>query len=473
MRYRYIAALALIALAASSALAQPRATTAPASPQGSPHVVLLMIDALRPDHVGAWKNVRTVSPNLDRIAAEGVLLRNAFAPMPSSSPSRASILTGRAPHTHGVRINSRPLADEELTLAEIFADAGYQTVSTGRLRRGRAQGFQKVDLQAGRPGTETGMGPDSLAEVMWDEATYEAMPPEQPGTSSAVRAAIGWFRAHGNDAAPTFMWLDMPQTLHEAFRPPPPYDTMYDSTYSGRDVSVNPMHSPDLTPREIEHSLALYDGQVTYVDGLVGQLFDEMDRLGLADNTILVVMSDHGTFLGEHDLWQKAPVMLDPVMRATLMVRYPGIVPAGVQTDGLAQLSDVFATVLDLAGLEQPERSVAESRSLRPLMESTGPARDAVHMEFCLYKGTVGKAVRTDRWLYIHMQSVGDIPWGGGLSPGDVFRAHGWPVDLLFDIVADPEFTRNLAAERPEVVHELRDDLLRWLIATENDVPRE
>lgn len=440
--------------------------TAAATP---PNVILIMIDALRPDHIGAWGNVQAKTPNLDRIAAQGVFFRNAFAPMPSSSPSRATILTGRAPHTHGVRINGRTLPSEELTLAEIFRDAGYTTVSTGPLSDGREQGFQYIGL------SRTGGGPDSLARRMWDELTYP--PAEAVGQrqemSPGIRAAIAWLRAHRRDAAPTFMWVDMDRNLHEAWRPPAPYSTLYDSSYSGRDVSVNRMYSPDLTERETRHAHALYDGQLTYVDAQLGPLFDELADLDREAPTILVVLSDHGTFMGEHRLWQKPPVLFDPVMRSTLIIRFPGVVPAGVQTEHLAQLSDVFATALDLAGQPIPDRVAGASYSLRPIWERDEPVRDAAYLEFCSYKGTAAKAVRTRQWLYVSMRTTGTIPWSEGISPAQLFEAHGWPSRLLFDLGADPGLTRNVLADYPDVEAGLRAQLLDWLIDSENDVPTE
>jgi len=460
LRSLWLAAIASMALSGLPRLAM--------ADQTGPNVILVVIDALRPDHLGAWGHVQARTPNLDRVASQGVFFRNIFAPMPSSSPSRASILTGRAPHTHGVRINGRTLPGEERTLAEIFRDAGYVTVSVGQVSDGREQGFEYINIARGMGGA------DSLARRMWDvnARTQASLRSARPETSRAVTGAITWLRSHRNDQRPAFIWLDMPENVHEAWRPPAPYSTMYDSGYTGRDVSVNTMYSPALTEREVRHARALYDGQLTYVDKQLGPLFDEIERLGLAENTVLVVMSDHGTFMGEHALWQKPPIMLDGLMRSTLIVRYRPAVPAGVQTEHLAQLSDVFATVLDLAGQPIPEQVSGASYSLRPLWEQNRPVRDAVYMEFCSYKGTAAKAIRTPKWLYIYMRSVGTIPWGEGISPAQVFQALGWPPHLLFDLEADPGLSRNVVQEHPEVETQLRFKLLDWLIDSEDDVPR-
>lgn len=440
------------------------ATQSGAGEPPRPHVVIVMIDALRPDHLGAWGKPELRTPHLDRVAEQGVFFRNIFAPMPSSAPSRATILTGRAPHTHGVRINGRNLPLAELTLTELLADNGYTTVSTGRLQRQFDQGFEHVNIGGGELA-------DSLAGVMWDSLKYGEAEDGLVAADVApdVRAAIKWMATHGHDEAPTFLWLDMTHNLHEPWRPPPPYDTMFDADYTGRDVSVNPMYSPDLTEREVQHAHALYDGQASFVDSQFGWFTKALTELGLSERTILVVVSDHGTYLGEHDLWQKCPVMFDPVMRSTLIIRQNGVVSAGVQIEHLAQLSDVFATILDLAELPVPGRAAGSSHSLRSTWESKTSVRPAVFMEFCRYKGTASKAIRSADWLYVYFESAGETRWGE-ISPADVLRAKDWPRRMLFDVKADPDLTANLVDAHPEVEGQLRSQLLDWLIASENDL---
>ena len=181
------------------------------------------------------------------------------------------------------------------------------------------------------------------------------------------------------------------------------------------------------------------------------------------------MVSDHGTYLGEHDLWQKAPVMFDPVMRSTLIIRQNGVVSAGVQIEHLAQLSDVFATILDLAELPVPGRAAGSSHSLRSPWESKTSVRPAVFMEFCRYKGTASKAIRSADWLYVYFESVGETRWGE-ISPADVLRAKDWPRRMLFDVKADPDLTANLVDAHPEIEGQLRSQLLDWLIASENDL---
>ena len=440
-----------------------------------PNVILFMMDALRPDRLSPWSGVPALggaahpTPNFARLAAEGVFFGNCFSHMPSSHPSRASILTGRDPHTHGVRINSRPLSASETTLAQVLREAGYLTATTRKFPPGMGRGF-----------TEQGLASDKLSpfdQGPWDTVKdLPEMPEDEAETDVAqdTTALIKWLQhyvANGERRKqPFFLWADCEDT-HEPWRPPAPFDTLYDpEPYDGPDVSCPPMYSPHLTERQVRHARALYDGVVALEDKHLGRLLDALDRLKLADNTLLIVMSDHGVHLGENHLWRKPPTLFDAVLRATLIMRLPGKLPKGVQTAGLSLVNDVFATVLDLAGLPLPKAALGQCASLRPLWEGKRQVRQMVPLEFNAYKGTAGKGVRTERWKYFYYRSVGDIIWDT-MAPGDIWRGQGWPLAMLFDLENDPYETRNVAAEHPDVEREMRDLILNWLIDSENDLP--
>lgn len=426
-----------------------------------------MMDALRPDRLSAWGGDAHHTPQFDRLAADGVFFRNCFAHMPSSHPSRASILTGRDPHTHGVRINSRPLSSSETTLAQVLGNAGYLTASTRLFPPGMGRGFAEQGLV--RSLSVFDQGP-------WDVVReLPEMPREEAQTDVAqdTSALMAWLRRHVDDRErrdrPFFLWADVEDT-HEPWRPPPPFDTMFDpEPYDGPDVSCPPMYSPDLTERQIRRARALYDGVIALEDKHLGRLLDELDRLGLSEKTLLIVMSDHGIHLGEHHLWRKPPTLFDAVLRATLIMRLPGVLPNAAQTDGICLVNDVFATILDLCNLPLPDAAKGQCTSLRPLWEGAERVRDMIGLEFNSYKGTTGKGVRTDRWKYFYYRSVGDIPWDKG-APSDIWDGQGWPRTMLFDLKDDPGETRNVASEYPEVEREMRDLLLNWLIDSENDL---
>jgi len=429
-----------------------------------------MMDALRPDHLGPWGSKRRSrpTPNFSRMADEGVFFRNCFSHMPSSHPSRASILTGRDPHTHGVRINSRPLAASETTLAQILQEAGYQTATTREFSPGLGRGFAERGIVRGLSAFDQGP---------WDVVTdVPEMAEEEAATDVAqdVAAIVEWLERRAVDPTrvktPFFMWGDIEDT-HEPWRPPVPFDTMHTSPdYAGPDVSCPPMYSPDLTPEQVDHAVGLYDGVVSLLDKHLGILLDALDRLGLSENTLLIVMSDHGVHLGEHSLWRKPPTLFDTVLRATLMMRMLGTLPAGVQSEGLGLVNDVFATTLDVAGLTVPEAAAGHCVSLGPLWNGAAEVRDFVPLEFNSYKGTAAKGIRTEKWKYFYYRSVGDITWDT-MAPGDIWSAHGWPLTMLFDLENDPDEMIDVAAKNPDVVVDMHRKLLEWLIDSENDLP--
>jgi arylsulfatase A-like enzyme len=433
-----------------------------------PNIIIFMMDALRPDHLSPWNPSVRHTPNFARLADSGVFFRNCFSHMPSSHPSRASILTGRDPHTHGVRINSRPLPAQETTLAQILSDADYLTATTREFPPGLGRGFAEQGLV--RKLSAFDSGPWDVVKELPEMATDEM----QTEVAQDVTSVIQWMKDYvdgpDNGKRPFMLWADCEDT-HEPWRPPSPFDTMYDTEpYSGRDVSCPPMYSPELNESETTHAMNLYDGVVALLDKHLGRLLDSLDELDLADNTLLCVLSDHGVHLGEHGLWRKPPTLFDAVLRATLIMRLPGQVPAGIQSDGIGLVNDVFPTILDLVGLDVPDAAKPHCESLRPLWSGADQVRDFVGLEFNAYKGTSGKGIRTKRWKYMYYPSLGEAVWDVG-SPADIWRGNGWPDAMLFDLENDPDETVDVRAEYPEVEREMRQRLIDWLIASENDIP--
>ncbi len=426
-----------------------------------PNVILFMMDALRPDHLQPWGGRDRATPNFQRIADEGAFFRNFFGHMPSSFNARASVMTGRDPHTHGVRINGRPLPAHEITLAQILAGAGYATALSRPYPRGMNRGFARNDLNA--PFVDS---PGAVREVLPSLTGGEAATDMAEDTASLVQ----WLRdrASSGDGRPFLLWADE-EFSHGPWNPPAPYDTMFNEAAASADASQE-SYAPGLSEDAARGTIDRFDGCVACIDRILGLLLDELDTLGLAENTLVIVMSDHGQLLGELDFWGKPPVLLDPVLRSALLMRLPGVVRAGVQPEGLAIMNDVFATVLDALGLDLPDAAHGQSMNLRPLWEGVGDVREHLGLEFNRYRGTAGKGIRTRRWKYIHYASLGAEPWGT-FSPAEMWAKQGWDRTVLFDLDADPGETRDVKAEHPDVVAEMQERLITWLIDSENDVP--
>lgn len=428
-----------------------------------PNVIVFVLDAVQPDRLGPWGPDVRPTPNFSRMASEGVFFREYFGHMPSSFNARASMMTGRDPHTHRVAINGRPLPAEEVTLAQLLRSAGYDTVLTRRYPKGMNRGFDRNDLN--EPYEKN---PNAVRRVFPGLTEGEA----STDMAEDLAGLVTWLRSRAQEGgdSPFFIWADEEFT-HGPWRPPAPYDTMYDTEpYDGPDVSGAPMYAPDMPEKHKQKTINLFDGCVAVVDKLLGMLMDELESLGLTEDTLLIVVSDHGQLLGELDMWGKPPVLVDPVLRSTLLMRQPGTLPTGVQTNGLSIMNDIFATVLDHTGLEVPEQARRSSVNLRPLWEGSEQVREQIGLEFNMFRGTAGKGIRTTRWKYVHYPSLGTDEWKV-YSPEEMWRALGWDRHMLFDLASDPGETRDVKSEHPDVLADMQMRLIDWLIASENDVP--
>ena len=429
----------------------------------TPNILMIMVDSLRPDRLGCGGNGSAMTPNLDHLASSGAFLGNCFCPMPSSTPSRASIFTGRFPHSHGVRVNDIPLPSKEVTLVQILSEAGYQTAATPKLYLGFEKGFSQVESIETYLSLDLepqGMDRKGQSDNTRDKDSEEVL---RYHTTLITDSAIKWLECQ--EDKPWFFWVDYEST-HEPWRPPEPYGSMFDKDYDGPDVSGPRMYEPDMGRREREHMMALYDGEVALVDKNIGRIIQVLHKLDLRSDTLIILLADHGVFLGEHDFFKKPPFLYDPLIRSTLIFSWAkGILP-GTRVGSLSHLCDVMPTVLDL--IEQPIPDACQGNSLASILQ--GQERkipDVVFTEFCEYKGTAVKAVRTQAWKYIYYRSVGDIPWSGDYAPGEVFGKAGLEKEMLFDLSKDPSESTNVARSHRDVTANLRSLLIDWMVDTE------
>jgi choline-sulfatase len=296
------------------------------------NVVLITLDTLRADHLGAYGSTTVRTPHLDRLASQGVVFDQAMTTAPLTLPAHSSIMTGQFPPKHGVRDNGGFfLGPEQLTLAEILTDRGYQTGATvGAFvldsKWGLDQGFSSYqddfDL--------TGVKAMSLASV------------NRPG-DEVVDLALRWMEGVADQRF--FAWLHL-------YDPHAPY------------VSPEPYRS--------EYRGHPYRGAIAFTDAQVGRVFDFLDARGLSDNTIVIVTSDHGEGLGEHGEETHGFFVYESSMRVPLIVRAPGrgLTPRRVTQP--VRTVDILPTVLDLLGTSPPDP--IEGVSLVPLM--SGAARE-------------------------------------------------------------------------------------------------
>jgi arylsulfatase A-like enzyme len=399
-----------------------RGTVRRARREGPPNVLLIGIDTLRADALGAWGRNPTLTPSLDRLAGQSDVWLNAFSTFNVTNPSFASILTGLYGKNHGVYDLQTPLPPGQTTLAEVLSGAGYDTLAV---------------LSASHLGADhSGLG-QGFREIHTASEHYAAELPAD--------LAMDWLTAHSGK--PFFIWLHLfdPHTPHT---PPEPYALGFRPAAATGLSPVRawiPFRQPG--PRSFTENVLggqrdLYDGEVAYLDRQVGRLLDFLESRGMLEDTVIAVVADHGENLGDHGLSFRHLGLWDSTTHVPLMIRWPGREREGRRLAGLVQTIDLFPTLVATAGLRVPPQ---DGTDLRELTDEGRSGRKAVFSE---HADRLSVSVRTAGWRY-------------GVNEGnDRFLPNG---PYLYDLKSDPQETKSLAGQGLPAEKELNDLLIRWL----------
>lgn len=453
--------------------ARARQPNAAASPDRRPDVVLVTIDTLRADHLGAYGRKPSLTPEIDRIAAEGVVFGRALTAAPWTTPSIASLLTGLPtvhhdagrPLASGPAFERSPLGDSFTTLAERFAAAGYRTravVSNGFLHPGSgvSQGFDEY-INSGGGLYFAGMMSDlPLTRLM--VLLTPAVKWGDPRAEGLTDTALRWLSA--DEKGPLFLWVHYYDPHAPYQRDPARLDAMdivdmvrqtppelqADGTIVGEVFGNTEMVRSGelwLGPRDRATLARYYAGEVTYTDHHVGRLFAALRKRAARRPVVAALTADHGEELWDHGHFEHGHDYYSEVTRVPLMFWGPGTVPAGRRVESLAGLIDVGATLLEEAGLRPPERKFPDQgHSL--VRALTGKAGEAGPTGWYAAGGNLygppSALLEEGPWCYI-------------------LRASG--IEELYDATSDPNERQNLAAEHPDLVARFRDRLRPQLIA--------
>ncbi|HEX4953976.1 MAG TPA: sulfatase [Thermoanaerobaculia bacterium] len=401
----------------------------PARPPGPPNLILIGVDTLRADHVGAFREDGgsplgpvSLTPAIDRLAAESDLWLDAVSAFNVTNPSFASILTGLYGKNHGVYDLKTPLPDAHTTLAEVLDGAGYDTLAVIAARH------------LGPHNSALGQGFD---EVMLSNEHFAAELP--------VEAAMDWIAGRRQ---PFFLWLHLfdPHTPHT---PPAPYALGQRPSAPVGLAAVpgwTPFRPPGPTPHE-QPVLAghrwLYAGEVAYLDRQVDRLLDSLGSRGLLESTVIALVSDHGENLGEHGVLHRHGGLWDTTTHVPLLIRKPGEKPTGSRHRGLVQSVDLFPTLLRLLGRPSPAQ---DGEDLYGLVAGGKGGRPAAFSE---HASQLGVSVRTRAFRFMR-------------SAGNPFVADG---TYFYDLRTDPAEERNLAGQGHPEEARLAELLERWLQA--------
>ncbi len=478
MRYLFILLFSSFVIPHSSFAAQPL------------NVLFIAVDDLRPE-LGCYGAAHMKTPHLDRLASQGMLFERAYCQVAVCNPSRSSVLSGTRPDTTGVLDNQhfmRPNMPDVISLPQHFKNHGYTSLSLGKI-------FHHSER-------EPGDDPQSWSEPSWyhgesykhwftqESLDYvkqlKALPKDQqpkqlraapfesadepdasyPDAQTAAKAietlhrlkaeakpfflGVGFVKPHLPFTCPQKYWDLYPeasiQLAANALRPKEAPEPAFHNNYELRSYGTVPENGP------ISDAMALklirgYRACVSFMDAQLGRVLDELDRLGLRENTLIVLWGDHGYHLGENGLFTKM-TNFEHGTRVPLLVSHPGMKTAGQRTRALVELVDLYPTLAQLCDLPLPKH--LEGTSFAPLLEN--PDQPWKKAAFSQYLRTgkppyMGRSIRTDRWRYTEWHDLKQKPAG----------------QELYDELNDPQETTNLAGDpqHTEIMKELSKQLLQ------------
>lgn len=420
-----------------------------------PNVVFILVDTLRADRLGCYGYGRQLTPTMDALAAEGVRFDRVIAAAPWTLPSIGSLITSYAPSVHkatsfrqvdGMDRGMRPvvamLGDQFVTLAEAMQQAGYETAGFSankfiKAKYGFGQGYELYDTHFADntvPGKYV-----NAAALRWLE--------QRQSSDKPLFLYLHYMDVHGPyDADPRFLDPLMKEVENNPNRDPmPPRVFKRINAYIRRP----PRKTSDPTrwdrlSRTYDYWRARYDAGVAEMDFYLSQLFDKLKQDGLWDNTLIVLTADHGESLGESGFWDHGYTMLQTNLHVPLIMRYPGVLPAGRSVYTTVSLMDVAPTLYEM--LRVPFDQNIQGRSLVDVIAGTKPQPVTVFAD-AIKVGPRQLVVVDGRWKLIAMS----IPNTNKIR------------QLLFDIEADPTEQHELSAEHPDIVKRLRDKLVQQL----------
>jgi arylsulfatase A-like enzyme len=399
---------------------------------GLPNLVLISIDTLRADRLGAYGYPLPTSPTLDRrLAGEGVVFEQVFSQSPKTTPSHMTMFTSLYPCVHGIELwegerSGAVLNPRVDTLAEVLRNAGYATAAfTGGAHMNRARGF--------------------------DQGFQRYRHDNQLGRSRE------WLQAH---AGHSFFLFFHTYEVHDPYQPPPDLAKQFDGDYGDGPIleAVRKIRAGGIdgwdrshklfwdavdrsSPRDVRFVSSLYDAAIRHMnDSTLTSLLDQLDALGLTSNTLVVFTSDHGEAFGEHGTFLHDD-LYGGTLHVPLVLRFPGRLPAGARVAGRARLLDLMPTVLDLLGVTPPPD--VQGRSLAAAARGA-PGPDPVDAAISEYDSR---------------------PSGGALESvrqgSDVLIRNNDRLEL-FDLATDPGEQNDRATADPARAAALRSSLESW-----------
>ncbi len=450
-----------------------------------PNVLFICIDDLRPD-LKAYGNPLVHSPNLDRLASQGALFTNQFVTQPTCGASRYSLLTGRLPRDPveiqnsaiEKQLSGKPRTDVPETFIDNLRRNGYYTVGIGKISHsadgyvygyteprsdrlelpyswdemlfdpgkwktgwnaffGYADGSNRQDKKAAvKPYENAEVGDNSYPDGLTAQLAVKKLQ-ELAGSDQPFFLGVGFFKPHLPFTAPKKYW-DLYDESEITLTPSPDIPENVDpaSLHASKEFNHYQLGEEkasldkpvsDAYARKLRHA---YYAAISYTDAQVGKVLDQLDALGLAENTIVVVWGDHGWHLGDYRVWGKHTIF-DQSLRSVFLTKAPGMKGGKVISQVISSV-DIYPTLMELCGIRS--YPAGDGKSFAGLLADTNetPWDNAAYSYY-----NRGITVRTDRYRYTRY-----------------FRESG-PVTELYDHLSDPNENHNIAADHPDITRQL------------------
>ncbi len=443
-----------------------------------PNVILISIDTLRPDRMGVYGHRpmgRSTTSFLDDLASKGAVFADAVSTSSWTLPGHWALFTGLPDDLHGMVDDRVPCPDDVPLLAELFQNAGYQTAGfySGPYLHpffGFDRGFDIyescLDFTMVYDLTEEELERAPREEVTDLTVNMERLSHAAITSEAVTRKAERFVR--GRSGSPFFLFLHY-FDVHNDYTPPPPHDRRYGPPYDGwvdgRGVLTDPRINAEMDRRDLIQLMALYDGEVSWVDENIRLLFRAIDRIDpeILEDTIVVVTSDHGEEFFEHGVIGHRNNLSTRSVRIPLIITFPDRIPAGTEVDGTARIYDIAPTIADLAGLCLPP-IVFGSSLLDLIAEADGPkGSEADSARPALCELTTVPRAQGEKYVKQTALRLGSMKlitvqqrrWSRD-KPADFTGALLSEAEYLYDLATDPEESTDISTEKTELLHWMR-----------------
>ena len=425
--------------------------------------ILFCLDTLRADHLSCYGYPRKTSPNMDRLAEEGAVFLDATSAFSCTLPSFTSILCGKLPLNHKMivnpwgtpNVNSIVLDDETPTLAEVLLEAGFTTAAFDNLINFKSH--PKWFVRGYQYYVNVTRSPEPVHHHILADWINEPLLP--------------WLEAHKNRDFFLFVHYWDP---HKPYNAPPPYDGLYSekklktkTCATSEEYIIGSGRKKDIGAEEIK-MINLYDGEINYVDDRLEQVFQHLKRLGIYEQCLILITSDHGEIMAEKAAKFQHRGIWHPTMHVPLIVKAPGISKMGLNTPALVHHIDIMPTILDALGVEFAGK--LDGMSLVPLLTGQKTSLREEVVGEGTYCGVPQRFIKDAQFKFIKNYKGGIQDLTANYDRGPMARP--WedaPERELYDLKSDPEELLNLAQEKKALADEMEKRLEKWLASVKDD----